>query len=227
MQRIENHFASEAPEFDDLIVQLIPDYAKMFGILADLLPFKPGSAPCILDLGCGTGTLAQGLFRRWPEGQFTLLDLAAPMVEQARQKMAGAQAEYLVSDFADGTLPGGQDAVVSSLALHHLETDQDKQRVYAQIFEALKPGGVFYNLDVVRAASPRLEAIQREQWRQFMALSKPLEEVDSLWLETHDAEDRPAVLKNQLAWLEEIGLEEVEVLHRRYNFALYGGRKPG
>jgi tRNA (cmo5U34)-methyltransferase len=49
--------------------------------------------------------------------------------------------------------------VVSSLALHHLVTDDDKQQCYSWIHGSLAPGGRFYNADVVLASSDDLHEV--------------------------------------------------------------------
>jgi tRNA (cmo5U34)-methyltransferase len=63
------------------------------------------------------------------------------------------------------------------------------------------------------------------QWRAFMRLSISDEEIEGKWIPSYEAEDRPAKLMDQLAWLEEIGSADVDVFWKDYNFAVYGGVK--
>jgi tRNA (cmo5U34)-methyltransferase len=51
------------------------------------------------------------------------------------------------------------------------------------------------------------------------------EEVERKWIPNYAAEDRPAKLTDQLAWLAEVGFTDVDVLWKYYNFAVYDGRK--
>ena len=51
-------------------------------------------------------------------------------------------------------------------------------------------------------------------------------EIDDKWLPKYYAEDRPAKLVDQLAWLKDIGFIGVDVIWKHYNFAIYGGTKP-
>ena len=53
------------------------------------------------------------------------------------------------------------------------------------------------------------------------------EEIDNKWLPKYREEDKPAKLMNQLQWLVDIGFIETDVIWKYYNFAVYGGRKPG
>ncbi len=40
----------------------------------------------VLDLGCGTGTAAMAMQKRWPKAQLLALDIALPMLQQARRE---------------------------------------------------------------------------------------------------------------------------------------------
>ena len=52
------------------------------------------------------------------------------------------------------------------------------------------------------------------------------QEIEDKWIPKYYAEDHPAKLTDQLAWLTEIGFEGVEVIWKRCNFAVCGGLKP-
>lgn len=214
VNRVKQHFEDEAQEFDRIIVALIPDYAQMVASLVETLPFDPEASIKVLDLGCGTGTVALSVLCTFPNAHLTCLDLAENMIDMARTKLVSYRdVRYVVGDFND--FSGDYDAVVSSLALHHLSTDDAKRRCYRRIYGSLSPGGVFYNADVVLASSERLRNTYMRQWRNFMRRSVSEQEVEDKWIPKYYAEDHPAKLTDQLAWLREIGFEGVEVVSKR------------
>ncbi len=99
-----------------------------------------GMSGRVLDLGCGTGFLTEGLAGQAGVHSRIALDLALPMLEQARYKLGNPLGlHYLCADaaslpFADASL----DGVVSNLALQWcgaLDT------VLEGIWRALRPGG--------------------------------------------------------------------------------------
>jgi tRNA (cmo5U34)-methyltransferase len=132
---------------------------------------------------------------------------------------------YVAGDFNNFDLDGNYDVVVSSLALHHLVRNDDKRQLYRRIYGSLRSGGVFYNADVVLGSSDFLQAVYMQQWRIFMGRNVSREEIEGKWIPKYEAEDRPAKLTDQLAWLAEIGFADVDVIWKNYNFAVYGGRK--
>lgn len=224
MDRIKQHFEEEARDFDRIILTLIPDYPRMVEALVAALPFECAAPIRVIDLGCGTGTVAQSVLDAFPNAHVTCLDLAENMIALAQAKLARYPAiRFVVGDFA--AFEGEYDVVVSSLALHHLATDERKRLFYSRIYDRLSPGGVFYNGDLVLASSDVLQATYMHQWRAFMRRNISDEEIEEKWIAKYHVEDHPARLVEQLTWLSEIGFADVDVLWKHYNFAVYGGVK--
>ncbi len=105
--------------------------------------------PTLLDLACGTGTLAMLLVGRgW---QVTGVDRAPAMLAQARARMRGLLAEGTVQLYRGDirALPAAVTqqpyTVVTCVfdSLNHLLTTHDLQACFAQVAQVLPPGGVF------------------------------------------------------------------------------------
>lgn len=100
----------------------------------------------VLDMGCGTGRLLQRLASEYPNLQGTGLDFSAQMLRQARRsnqyrpRLIFVQGCAAPLRFADEQF----DAVFSTISfLHYLEPE----RVFAEIYRVLRPGGTFYWVD--------------------------------------------------------------------------------
>jgi len=226
MDKIKTHFEEEAHEFDQIILKLIPYYDEMISALISAIPFETSEVIKVVDLGCGTGSIAKKVLETYPNAQVTCVDLAENMIEMAKLKLSfHSGVRYQVSDFYQFDFSNRYEMVISSLALHHLVTDEDKQDFYAKIYNALTPGGVFYNADVVLASSPHLQETYMRQWKDFMGKSVSEQEIEEKWIPKYWEEDRPARLMDQLAWLGKIGFINSDVIWKYYNFAVYGGTK--
>jgi len=110
----------------------------------------------VLDLACGTGTLALWAKQRVPGLRLTGLDGDAAIIARARAKTQAAGLEIAFDEGFSTSLPypeGRFDRVLSSLFFHHLDRD-GKQRTLAQAFYVLKRGGELHIADWGRAANP-------------------------------------------------------------------------
>ncbi len=109
---------------------------------AALTRIQPGDA--VLDVGCGTGTLALEVARRVGRtGRVAGIDPGAEQIARARKKAArrNVPIEFQVGvieqlPFPDQTF----DVVLSTLMMHHLPTPLKRQGL-AEIARVLKPGG--------------------------------------------------------------------------------------
>ena len=226
MDGVKKHFEEEAKEFDAIILKLIPYYPEMLDALVSAIPFDKSSVIKVIDLGCGTGTVSKLVKSIFPDAVITCLDVAENMIEMAKNKLSEwVDIRYQLGDFNHFNFDYKYDVAISSLSLHHLLTDEDKKNFYRRIYEALNPGGIFYNADNVIASNDYLQEVYMEKWKEFMRKSISEEEIDNNWIPRYYVEDRPDKLLDQLIWLKEIGFADVDVIWKYYNFAVYGGRK--
>jgi ubiquinone/menaquinone biosynthesis C-methylase UbiE len=109
---------------------------------ADFARIRPGDV--VLDVGCGTGTLAMEVQRRVGRaGRVAGIDPGAEQIARARTKAAR---RHLPIEFQLGVieqLPFPDqtfDVVLSTLMMHHLPAPVKRQGL-AEIARVLKPGG--------------------------------------------------------------------------------------
>lgn len=226
MNRIINHFEGEAEQYDGIIKNLIPYYHQMVEALVNTLPFGHSENIEVIDLGCGTGTISRAVKDVYPKAKITCLDISGKMLQIAAGKLSDAQdAVYINSNLYDFNFEKKYDAVVSSLALHHLATNEDKLDFYRKIYSCLNTDGVFINSDVVLASTDILQERYMEQWKNFMCINVPMDEVESKWIPTYYVEDRPAQMIEHFEMLKDAGFEVVDVVWKYYNYAVYMAAK--
>lgn len=220
-------YDSKANAFDGIIPHLIPFYNEIYDILINAIPFSKNVPLKILDIGCGTGTLAKIIKENFPNAKITCLDFSANMLNVAKSKLAKYKddIDFLVGDFGKFKLRNKFDVIVSSFALHHIQTDEQKIALYKKIYENLNSNGVFYNADLVLGSSVHINSLNYKKWKSYiLRYFENIETLDKL-LPKYQADDNPSVLFSHLKWLDHVGFKEIETVWKYYNFAIYGGRK--
>jgi ubiquinone/menaquinone biosynthesis C-methylase UbiE len=105
----------------------------------------------VLEIGAGSGSVAQQLLSDSPELAWTAIDIDPRMTQAAATRLgefAGASvqtADATAMPFPDESF----DSVVSCLMLHHII---DWERAVAETARVLRPGGVFVGYDLTRTA---------------------------------------------------------------------------
>jgi arsenite methyltransferase len=155
--------------YDDRQMAELPDTAMKAslgcGNPTALAQINPGEV--VLDLGSGGGIdVILSAMRVGPKGRAYGLDMTDDMLALARdnQRKAGIEnAEFLKGEIEDIPLPGNMVDVVISNCVINLSGDKD--RVLAEAFRVLKPGGRFAVSDVVvRGEVPAQVKKSMELW---------------------------------------------------------------
>ena len=201
---VSSHLRVEIDAYDEAIRTFVPGYDEMLALVAGTIA---ASGPAhVLDLGAGTGALSQAVLDRCEQCRVTLIDVDPAMLDQARQRLAayGARTRFLEQSFLD-PLPAC-DAVVASLALHHVPSIDEKRAVYRAIREALSPGGVFLNADATMPASDEGRSADYEIWTAHMVSCGITEERAREHFREWADEDFYFSMEEELAALEAAGL---------------------
>ena len=137
----------------DIFLPLYDPITRWFGLdsirEAWLAQAKVEPQHRVLDVGCGTGTLAVLINQRQAEARVSGLDPDPKALARARSKAARAGATVQFDQGFSDALPYGDatfDRVFSSLMFHHLSRAV-KEGTLREIQRVLKPGGELHLLD--------------------------------------------------------------------------------
>lgn len=99
-----------------------------------------GSSPVesVLDVGCGTGSLASALARRFPATEVCAVDLSPAYIDYARRAGSNPNITYQVEDACALSFPAGRfDRVLALLLLHFVPS---AEQAIAEMLRVSKPG---------------------------------------------------------------------------------------
>jgi arsenite methyltransferase len=203
-----------------------------------LAALKPGEV--VLDLGSGGGIdVLLSAKRVGPTGKAYGLDMTDEMLALARrnQREAGIEnVEFLRGEIENVPLPDGSVDVIISNCVINLSTDKD--RVLAEAFRVLKPGGRFAVADIV-LTKPISETLQQHLalWAGCVAGALEIDEYKAKLrtagfsdagveiVRTYSKDDAGGSVPDDV--LEALGDEQVEELMGSFVSAFVRASKPG
>ena len=218
---VSAHLRIDLADYDSRIRTFVPNYEDLVRVTAESLRFVKSPDPTIVDLGVGTGALAEACLGARPDAGIVGMDNDPGMLKAAEVRLAEYPGVELVEgDFLQVELPLC-DAIVACLSLHHVRTPVEKSAFYGKCRAALRPSGVLLSADCFPGTELRVAADHRESWLKHMEKSYSREESESHLASWAD-EDVYFPLESELGWLREAGFRP-EVLWRTDGFAVVAG----
>ena len=215
------HLGIAPDAYDRTIATLIPHYKELLGAAAKTVDNLAKRAPVVVDLGTGSGALAQQLHRVRPSARMIGIDSDAAMLATATRRLRG-QIRTITANFEDTDIPPC-DVVSNSFALHHVPTERRKSALYKRCFTSLRRGGMLVSADCFLASSRKLQDHDRQAWLAHLQRTYTRAKSEN-FLKTWAKEDVYFTLDREIELLNDAGFE-VEITWRRDNFAVVAGLK--
>jgi len=219
----------------------VPERLLQIRTICDAIPVPAGEYK-ILELCCGEGLLSLALLERFPELQMHAFDGSELMLESTRKSCA-AYSDRLTTHRFDihediwRKTKWQADAIVSSLAIHHLD-GSEKQRLYRDLIGMLKPGGVIVIADLMAPTRAEGQFLAAQMWDEIAeatAISKADPDAFERFQNENwnfyadpspDPIDKPSGLHDQLNWLVAAGFADTDVHWLKAAHAIFSARKP-
>jgi SAM-dependent methyltransferase len=186
------------------------------------------AAGWVLDLGCGSGLVAEMVLERFAPLRLFGIDSSPAMLRLAKDRLArhGERVRLVEGDLTSldrVEAPASCAAAIAVQSLHHLDEAQYRGPV-AWTFDHLAPGGWFFIIDRLAIPSAALyAAFQELHERQGQAPNPPDWSGYLEWLEVNG--DRPLPVQGILRLLEDAGFQAA-ALDVRGDRGMLIGRRP-
>lgn len=152
---------------------------------------KDGKIKRIHEPGCSIGQLTQALKERFPEVEVWGTDIGAPMIRYAHMRSAdmGVDVNYAQRLAEDNKFPDNHFDIVVDNLLQHEMTREGILAMYRENFRTIRPGGVYYAIDLHTGSPKPRTAFQKFQaWRDHRWNHE-------IWRYEYESVDMPAELR--------------------------------
>lgn len=220
---IKKAFNEGAKSYDSARKQLVPCFDDFYGTALDLITFGKEQIK-VLDLGAGTGLFSYFVADKYPSAEFTLVDLSDQMLDEAKNRFSGLNADikYININYATTKIEGKFDLIISALSIHHL-TEQEKQLLFNKLSNMLNKNGLFVNADQVLGQTDTIENMYKNDWLKKVRKNGVSESSLNAALKRMK-EDKMSTLEKQLEWLKINNFRDVNCWYQNNSFVVYSGR---
>ena len=218
-----------ADVFDDMVERSVPLYAKVAHLSGQwaLRFYQEGST--LYDIGCSTGTVLSYIGSNLhSKGQFVGIDLSAPMIERAQQKLKDfperhslklLQKDVMEVDFKPASV------FIMNYTLQFLPV-RSRRILIKKIYDALLPGGILFLSEKVQSANQEFQEMVTSTYEEFKLrqgytrseIARKKEALENVLIPFSDEEYAQS--------MEAVGFLPPETLVKWNNFTSFVAQKP-
>lgn len=221
---VGHFFDGLTDEYTDTIVRCFPRYPEMLWAVLDYLP-EGRRFHSVLELGCGTGNLSVLLRKAFPEASLHVVDISGESLNVCRSRLAGDNVVCDQQDFSSVDYGRGSfDLVVSSIAVHHLDSS-GKQSLFGRVHDWLTDDGIFCFADQCAGTTDDIYARHIANWKELSLSAGATEAEWDMWMQHQSEHDYHDPLPDQLTWLTDAGFPIVDCSWRYLLWSVIQARK--
>ena len=138
--------AFSAESYDRDILNTIPYYDEVYNQIADMVSVTfLNKAVFWLDVGCGTGKMAEVALEQYNVKKMICTDNSSAMLEVARQKISSSNVEFLKLSMEEIDYDSQLD-IISSILVNHYLSYEERMIAVSDCYNALKEEGIYITL---------------------------------------------------------------------------------
>ncbi|MDE5853760.1 MAG: class I SAM-dependent methyltransferase, partial [Ruminococcus sp.] len=216
---IENQFNLIASEYDGNRRKFIPCFDDFYKNTTNFIISNIADPKRIIDLGAGTGLLTYFWYQHCPNSKYVLVDIADEMLNVAQKRFLGIEnVSYQVANYINELPSDSFDTVISALSIHHLENN-DKEKLFSRIYDALPNGGLIVNYDQFCAGQSEINNWYDNYWEKQLSNSGLTDKDIELWRERRKL-DRECSVEQEIDMLKKYKFKLVKCIYSYQKFSV-------
>lgn len=143
---MDNTSAFHASEYDEKIKMTLPYYEEFYKQIIDIVKIQFNKPLRWLDVGCGTGKMAEAVFDTVDIDKFIFCDNSPQMIDIVKKRFKGKKADFTISSVQELDKSNSFDVITAIQVFHYF---QREERISAirKCYNALCPNGIFVTFE--------------------------------------------------------------------------------
>lgn len=220
----DNKSAFSSNEYDTNISITLPYYEEMYNQIIDLVHTIKPDIISWLDVGCGTGKMAELALKTFNIDRLVLCDNSAAMLKQAHRKLCDftSKTEFINIPVQELSETNAFD-VITAIQVNHYLNKSDRMISLANCYNALKPGGLFITFENFAPFGEYGIQTSLQRWKNYQIThGKSIADAQK-HINRYGREYFPITVTEHLDIMQECGFKTVEVLWLSYmQLGIYG-----
>lgn len=211
----EHQPAFQAKEYDKQIRQALPYYEEFFKQAVGIASAFGKKGLSWLDVGCGTGRMAETAIGQLNISRFVFCDSSAEMIDIAKHKFPLPIAEF-ISEPIQRLAYTNEFDVVTSIQVNHYFNWEERITAIKNCYRALKKGGIFITFENFAPFSAQGKNIALNRWKEYQIQNGKSLQESQKHIERYGIGYFPITISEQLEILKQCGFQTVEVIWVSY-----------
>lgn len=220
----DNSSAFNSAEYDEKIRRTLPYYDNFFENIVSMVKACPTPPKSWLDVGCGTGKLAEYVLKSFDMEKIVFCDNSEEMLNIARGRFSAENTEFFLADVRELNFREEFD-IVTAVQVNHYFRGGERTAAVQKCFDALKSGGIYICFENFAPYSDVGKNFYLERWKNFQLEQGRTSAQVGEHIGRYGREYFPITLSEQLRIMRDCGFKYTEILWLSYMQAGFLGIK--
>lgn len=211
----DNNSAFNVDEYDEKIAQTLPYYQDFYQTVVDLVSVYFNEEPRWLDVGCGTGKMAEVALANLEVELFLFCDSSSKMIEFVLKKFKLSNVDFLNESIEKLSFNNEFDIITAIQVNHYLHRDK---RIIAieNCYRGLKDNGIFITFENYAPFSDVGKELGLARWKKYqLNHGRNINEVQN-HLNRYGQDYFPITINEHMKLIKDCGFKVVEIIWLSY-----------
>lgn len=202
-------------EYDKGITRTLPYYEEYFKQIIDIVRTGFSASIDWLDIGCGTGKMADAAMKNSQVRHMICCDISPKMLKTAKERVDSSCVEFLEMS-AQGLQYHAEFDVVTAILLHHYFSYEDRLVSIKNCYKALKKNGFLFTVENFAPSNDRIKNLYLQRWKSYQYNNGKSEKECQEHILRYNTEYFPIPIQEQIEIFRKCGFENVEIFWCSY-----------